>query len=148
MTTRTTPRSRIGFLRPEQVERAFVLLLYLVLAMLVLLSVLGTFYGRQGKEAPITAPLQVVADVIAALGSFGIAVAIQATLTVIQYGARQKARTDRRWWVLYLVALSWSVYYNYYAYWTPLTALVAWYLAALLILAGDILPEFLAVRRE
>ncbi len=138
----------VGFLRPGQVERAFVALLYFALAILVVLSVLGTFYGRQGETAPITAPGQLWADITAQPTLLGIAVAIQLTLTIVQYGARQKARLDRRWWTLYLVALTWSVYYNYQAYWTPLTALVPWYFAALLIVAGDVLPEFLAVRRE
>lgn len=149
MTTHTRPaRPRVGFLRPGQVERAFVGLLYLALALLVALSILGTFYGRMGRAAPITAPLQLWADVTAQPVLFGLAVAIQGTLMIVQYGARQKARDDRRWWLLYLAALGWSVYYNFQAYWTPLTALVAWYLAAVLITAGDVLPEFLAVRRE
>ncbi|SRR5258706_8361329 len=149
MTTQTRSSTvRIGFLRPEQVERAFIWLLYLVLLVLVVLSVLGTFYGRRGESAPITAPRQIVADVLSDMLAFGIATGIQIVLTLVQYGTRQKARLDRRWWILYLVALGWSVYYNYLAYWTPLTALVAWYLAALLIIAGDVLPEFLAVRRE
>jgi hypothetical protein len=141
-------RPRVGFLRPDQVERAFVGLLYLALALLVALSVLGTFYGRRGAAAPITDPVQIATDALGDPGGFGIAIAIQATLTVVQYGARQKARDDRRWWILYLVALGWSVYYNIQAYWTPLTALTPWYLAGLLIVAGDVLPEFLAVRRE
>lgn len=138
----------IGFIRPSQVERAFIALLYLALFILVLLSVLGTFYGRQGETAPITAPRQMIADLVAAPVLLGIAIAIQLTLTVVQYGARQKARDDRRWWLLYLVSLGFSVYYNWQAYWTPLTVLVPWYLAGLLIIAGDVLPEFLAVRRE
>lgn len=138
----------IGFLQPATVERAFIVLLYMALAILVVLSVLGTFYGRRGTPAPITAPLHLWRDIITAPVLLGIAVAIQFTLTVIQYGARQKARYDRRWWILYLVALAWSVYYNTQAYWVPLTALVPWYLAGLLIVAGDVLPEFLAVRRE
>lgn len=138
----------IGFIRPNQVERAFIALLYLALLILVLLSILGTFYGRRGETAPITAPLKLWADALGAPAQLGIAVAIQITLTIIQYGARQKARYDRRWWLLYLVSLGVSVYYNWQAYWIPLTVLVPWYLASLLIIAGDVLPEFLAVRRE
>ena len=155
-TTPNTSRPRVGFLRPGHVEYAFIWLLYLALLLLVLLSVLGTFYGRRGTEVPIATPLQIVADIFgdptkgiaADLGNFGIAVAIQGVLTLIQYGARQKAKDDRRWWILYLVALGWSVYYNILGYWTPLTAIAPWYLAALLIVAGDVLPEFLAVQRE
>lgn len=141
-------QARIGFIQPSQIERAFIALLYLMLFLLVVVSILGTFYGRRGEDAPLTAPLRVFADISGAWGAFGVALAVQGVLTVIQYGARSFARRDRRWWLLYLAALAISVYYNVQAYWTPLTALLSWYFAALLILAGDILPEFLAVRRE
>lgn len=144
---------RIGFIRPGQVEGAFIILLYAALIVLVLLSVLGTFYWWQGEYAPIGAPFltayaQIMWGVFGAPIAFVIAIAVQAVLTVIQYGARQLAKTDRRWWILYLVALGVSVYYNYEAYWTPLTALIPVYLAGILIVAGDVLPEFIAVRRE
>lgn len=141
-------KSRIGFIRPGQVETAFMWLLYAALFLLVLLSVLGTFYGRQGRDAPIAAPLRIMSDLRAAPALLGAALGIQFVLTLLQYGARQLSRSDRRWWILYLVALGVSVYYNYYAYWTPLVALVPWYLAGFLIVAGDILPEYIAVRRE
>lgn len=140
--------ARVGFIRPGQIERAFTALLYLMLLVLVVLSILGTFYGQRGEAAPLAAPLQVVGDVSGAWGAFGFALLIQFVLTVVQYGARQFATRDRRWWVLYLAALGISVYYNIQAYWTPLTVLLPVYLAGLLIVAGDVLPEFLAVRRE
>jgi len=139
---------RIGFLRPGHVERAFVFLLYLALFALVLLSVVGTFYGWRGQSAPLTQPSKIIADMWAGGPRLWWAVAIQVALTLAQYGARQFARADRRWWILYLAALSLSVYYNVQAYWTPLNELVAWYTAAVLIIAGDVLPEFLAVRHE
>lgn len=146
-------KPRVGFIRPGQVERAFMWLLYTALFLLVLLSVLGTFYGRAGQNAPIDAPVltaiaRVAADVTRSPAAFGIAIVIQAVLTVIQYGSRQFSQRDPRWWIPYLVSLGFSVYYNYHAYWTPLNALAPWYLAGALILAGDILPEFIAVRRE
>lgn len=147
-TSEDRTRPRIGFLRPGHVERAFIVLLYVTLAVLVALSVLGTFYGRRAESAPITAPLRVLSDVTEEIGAFTIAIAIQGTLTVIQYGARQMARRDRRWWLLYLVALGVSVYYNIEAYWTPLTALIPSYAAAVAIVAGDVAPEYIAVRRE
>lgn len=139
---------RIGFLRPGHVERAFIVLLYLALAALVVLSVIGTFYGWRGQAAPLTAPRQIIDDLFAGGPRLWWAVGIQVALTLAQYGARQFARADRRWWILYLAALSISVYYNVQAYWTPLNELVAWYTAAVLIVAGDVLPEFLAVRHE
>ncbi len=136
----------IGFLRPGHVERAFIALLYFALALLVVLSVIGTFYGWRGEQAPIKTPLQFLADV--QTGGIVAALLIQIVVTVLQWGARQLARHDRRWWLLYLAALAVSVYYNLQAYWTPLNELVAWYTAVALIIAGDVLPEFLAVRHE
>jgi len=140
-------RPRIGFLRPAHVERAFIALLYLSLIVLVLLSVLGTFYGWIGKSAPLMQPGQILIDMQAS-GMVWIAIGVQLVLSLTQYGARQLSRHDRRWWLLYLAALAISVYYNFQAYWTPLNALVAWYVAVVLIVAGDVLPEFLAVRHE
>src|SRR5690348_6195308 len=87
---------RVGFIRPAHIERAFVLLLYLVLLALVLLSILGTFYGQLGKSAPITAPAQIWEDMSGAAGAFAVAVGVQLVLTIVQYGARQFAHRDRR----------------------------------------------------
>lgn len=143
---RTPPR--IGFLRPGHIERGFVALLYLALLALVLLSVVGTFYGWKGQQAPLTQPDQIIADLKAGGAQLWWAIALQAVLSLTQYGARQFISHDRRWWFLYLAALGISVYYNVQAYWIPLAALVPWYAAAILIVAGDVLPEFLAVRHE
>lgn len=137
---------RVGFLQPAHIERAFIVLLYLTLAALVVLSVLGTFYGWIGNPAPLAQPGQILVDI--QTSDIWIAGLIQLALTLTQWGARQLARHDRRWWILYLVALGISVYYNVQAYWTPLTLLIPWYIAGLLIIAGDVLPEFLAVRHE
>lgn len=139
-------RPRIGFLRPGHVEDAFIALLYSALAVLVLLSIVGTFYGWRGENAPLVRPLQFLTDV--QTGGILAALIIQLVLTVIQWGARQMARNDRRWWMLYLAALTISVYYNVQAYWAPLNELTAWYTAGVLIIAGDVLPEFLAVKHE
>jgi len=147
VTSKQSIRPRVGFLRPAHVERAFIALLYLALLLLVVLSVFGTFYGQSGKDAPIATPLQMLRDVAQAPTSLAFAFGVQIVLTLVQYGARQMARRDRRWWALYLVALGISVYYNFEAYWTPLTALVSGLIAAPLIIAGDVLPEFIAVRR-
>lgn len=141
-------RPRIGFLKPGHIERGFVGLLYLTILALVLLSVVGTFYGWRGEQAPLTKPGQILTDISAGGAQLWWALFIQAALSLAQYGARQFAGDDRRWWFLYLAALALSVYYNVQAYWVPLNELVAWYLAAFLIVAGDVLPEFLAVRHE
>jgi len=145
---KASSRPRIGFLRPGHIEGAFIALLYLTLLALVVLSVIGTFYGWRGLNAPLATPLRIWNDIFANSGTWWIACGVQVILTLIQYGSRQMARHDRRWWILYLVALAISVYYNVQAYWTPLTAMIPFYVAALLILAGDVLPEFLAVRRD
>lgn len=139
---------RIGFLTPRGIERAFVVLLYMTMLALVLLSVTGTFYGLQYQEAPLTTPLQMYHDVVNRPNVLALAVVIQIVLTLAQYGARQMATHDRRWWILYLVALAVSVYYNVQAYWLPLNVLVSWPVAAGLIIAGDVAPEYLAVRRN
>lgn len=146
LTSKKRARPRIGFLRPGHIENAFIVLLYVTLLALVVLSVLGTFYGMRGAEVPLSTPGQIAVD--AWTSAIWLAVGIQAALSLTQYGARQMARHDRRWWMLYLVALAISVYYNVQAYWGPLSALTAWYVAAVLIVAGDILPEFLAVQHE
>ena len=150
---RPTPARRaagptIGVIPPGAVERAFIVGLYLACLALVVLSVLGTFYGLLGASAPLRTPLRIIADVRAVPGTLGLALAIQAALTLTQYGARAMARRDRRWWVLYLAALAISVYYNIQAYYTPIAALANAYVAWLLIVSGDIIPEFIAVKRH
>lgn len=144
--TRAAPR--IGFLKPGGVERAFVALLYLTLFVLVVLSILGTFYGIGGNVAPLLSPRQMIADVAANLDRLWVSIAIQVFLSLGQYGARQMARHDPRWWILYLAALSISVYYNFQAYWLPLNVIVAMPVAGAIIVLGDVLPEFIAIRHE
>lgn len=139
---------RIGFLRPRHVERLFVVLLYITLLALVVLSVLGTYYGLAAEAAPLLRPRQIWADIQANPDRLWVAIAIQAFLSLGQYGARQFARRDPRWWFLYLAALSISVYYNAQAYWTPLNLLMPSLLVGALIIAGDVLPEFIAIRHE
>lgn len=140
--------SQIGFLSPQFLEAALTVLIYIGIALLVALSVLGTFYGVQGTEATLTPPWQMVIDAAANLSALAAAVVLQLVLTVVQYGARVKATRDRRWWLIYLVALGVSVYYNIQAYYGPLSALTIPPVFALLtIAAGDILPEIAAVKR-
>ncbi len=142
-------RPRIGFLRPAHIETAFVALIYVALGLLVLLSVVGTFYGWRSLSAPLSTPWAIIADIRAAPVLFAVAAGIQGALSLSQYGARQFARHDRRWWIGYLVALAISVYYNILAYWTPLADMgLAWYVALALLLAGDIIPEIAAVRHS
>lgn len=142
------PAPRIGFINPRGIERAFIVLLYLTLLALVVLSVLGTFYGIGGNVAPLLSPRQIVADVGANTDRLWVAIAIQLFLTLGQYGARQMAGHDSRWWLLYLVTLGISVYYNFQAYWVPLQVLVSQPVAITAIILGDVLPEFIGIRHE
>lgn len=143
------PRApQIGVITPATIERAFIGMLYLACFALVVLSVVGTFYGLQRIPAPLLSPVLMFADVLNNGGGFGLAVAIQVALTLTQYGARAMARRDRRWWFLYLAALAISVYYNFQAYYVPITAMANAPIAWLLIIAGDVLPEFIAVKRR
>ena len=139
---------RIGFIRPGHVERLFIVMLYAALLALVVLSIIGTYYGLGQAAAPLLSPRQIIADIAANMDRLWVALAIQGGLTVAQYGARQMARHDPRWWILYLAALAVSVYYNFQAYWTPLNELMSGFVAAPLIVAGDVLPEFIAIRHE
>ena len=143
----TTARRRIGFLRPGHIEVAFLIALYVALGILVLLSFLGTFYGLLGRDVPLTRPLAAWHDVVRATGVFGLACGIQFGLTLAQYGARQFARRDPSWWLLYLASLGVSVYYNIQAYWTPLIAFgLSWWVVLAIIILGDVIPEIVAVR--
>jgi hypothetical protein len=149
MATLSPPRRpNIGFVRVEQVERAFLALLYVVCVILVVLSIVGTFYGARAASAPIAQLVQMWRDISSAPLTLAWAIVGQVALTLAQYGARQFAQKDRRFWLLYVAALSVSLYFNFQAYWEPLTALFAPFVAAFLLLIGDIVPEFVAVRGD
>lgn len=147
-TTGTHSAPRVGFLRPIYVERAFLALLYGTLLVLVVLSVIGTYYGLASSSAPLLQPRQILADIVANTDRLWVAIALQAFLSLAQYGARQLARRDPRWWFLYLAALGISVYYNFQAYWVPLNDIMLWPIAGAAIVLGDVLPEFIAIRHE
>lgn len=148
----TSPRKEsappIGVIPPGSIERAFLALLYVMVLLLAWLSVLGTFYGMRGLSAHLL-PLAQLADIQAAPPIFVQALAIQIVLTLAQWGGRQMARRSPWWWIVYLVALGISVYYNVQAYYGPLTALaLSPVVAYVLIVVGDVLPEFIAVRHR
>jgi hypothetical protein len=139
----------LGFLDPRTVERWFVRGVYFVMFVLVILSLLGTFYGLQHQAAPLLQPAQMVLDLAVRPWALLWTLVLQGGLTLAQYGARVKARTNRRWWLGYLAALGVSVYYNLQAYYDPVVALgVPWLLAIALIIAGDVLPEHVAIRHS
>ncbi len=152
--TKPAPQSRrsgpeIGFLSPAAIETAFRALLYSGITLLVLLSVVGTFYGVAGQQAPLAEPGRIVADIVTRYEAFMMACLLQVVLTLTQYGSRQMTRHDPRWWLVYLAALGVSLYYNVQAYYMPLLAMgVPWLLDYIVIAAGDVLPEFGSVRRR
>jgi hypothetical protein len=115
---------------------------------LIVLSVLGTFYGARGLEVPILTPLKVWADVRAAPWAFGLALLVQSMLSVAQYGCPELAKEDRRWWVGYALTLGLSVWWNIQGYGPVMAQLgTPWLLAYAIIAAGDIAPEIAAKRR-
>ena len=138
----------IGFLSPSTVERALIVLIYAGVVLLACLSIIGTFYGLRGEVARIAPPWRMLLDMYNNLEAAGLGLLAQVFLTVTQYGARVKAASDPRWWLLYLAALAWSLYYNVQAYFGPLVALGLPVLAAgIIIVLADVVPEFAAVKR-
>lgn len=141
-------KPRIGFLPASAIERAFILLIYVGVLLLIMLSIVGTFYGARSSAAPITKPGVIWATMRDSGYGFWLAVGVQAALSLTQYGARQLARHDARWWLLYLAALGISVYFNIQAYAAPLQVYMLPGYAYALILAFDILPEFVSIRHD
>lgn len=141
-------KPRIGFVRASAIERAFIGLIYLGVLLLIVLSIVGTFYGANGENAPITDPVAIWAAFWAGGARSWVAIGVQVVLSLTQYGARQLARHDARWWLLYLAALGISVYFNIQAYYTPLLAYMLPGYVYLLILAFDVFPEFVSIRHD
>lgn len=140
---------QIGFVSGSAIERVFIAGLYVALALLALLSVFGTFYGMRGAPAPLAEPWLMVVAAAAAPVAAGWSALLQMALSLTQWGARQRARRNPRWWLLYLAVLTPSVYYNFVAYFDPAVALgVPWLIALLLIVSGDVIPELVAVRQD
>lgn len=130
-------------------EGALLVALQVAAWALILLSIVGTFYGVQGRDAPILNPLKLIADVRAALPVALLALLGQGLLSLIQWGSRGLARHDWRWWVGYILALALSVWWNWSAYGDPLVALgIPWLVALGVVVAGDVFPELTLVREE
>jgi hypothetical protein len=138
-----------GMIKGDDMERALIALLHVLAWTLIALSVLGTFYGVRGVNAPLHDPLRVIADIAAMPSMLVAALIVQGLLSVVQWGSRQRAmKPDKRhWWALYFVALAFSVYWNWQAYGDPLIVLgMPWLLAGGLVLGGDVLPEWAIVK--
>lgn len=144
------PTSRglpIGVIPAQAIEIALIRTMRAAAILLILLSILGTFYGMRGMQAPLATPVQIAIDLWGAPLTILAALFLQGLLSLVQWGARQLARADRRWWFVYLGALFLSVYWNWSAYGAPMIALgVAWLLAFFIVLSGDILPELALIK--
>lgn len=149
-------RIEVGMVNPGAIEVWFVRVLQFVLIILVVLSFIGTFYGMRDQTAPLS--LQIISDVIAHPEAAILALIVQGLLSITQYGSRimSKSRNDRRWWILYLFALALSLMYNMEAYGETVRGMLPDELSAqgktiasfLFVLAGDVVPEILAVRKR
>jgi len=115
---------------------------------LVALSTVGTIYGVLRLGVPIWEPWRIIPDLVANPGGAAVGVALQLGLTLGQWGGIELAREDRRWWLVYAAALGASITLNLLGYWEPLVEVAGlpWLIAALAIVAGDVLPEWLLKR--
>lgn len=153
---------RIGFLSGRRAEGCFVWLLRLAGLLLIVVSVVGSFYGLQGASAE--GPLKVIPAMIAGWPWLLGAVAVQAFLSIGQWGSRQRAQGslasssegrrrrvggDPRFWVVYLALLVLSAALNWIAYGVHLIQWgIPWALALLAVVAGDALAELVIVVDE
>jgi hypothetical protein len=137
-----------GMIGEDAALHGFILVMRLLAWALVLWSVLGTFYGARALPAPILDPLHVLRDARAAAGTLLLAALGQGLLSLIQWGSRVAGRRIHpAWWLAYLASLGLSAWWNWAAYGAPLVeAHVPWALALGLVVAGDVLPEWVIVK--
>jgi hypothetical protein len=141
-----TPRKiEIGFIDPAITQAALILLLRTTGVVLILLSVVGSFYGLQGQAA--AAPSAIIGDMVAAPFWLVLAIATQLALSIAQWGSRAMARDDRRWWLLFAASLAVSSILNWIGY-SPHLLAWGWPLVpvAIAVIIGDALAEILVVR--
>lgn len=123
------------------------ILIPLVAVALIVLSVLGTFYGIQGDPAPLARPGLLLRDLWTGWPLLLAALGVQFGLGMAQWGGRSLAEDDPRWWVLYALSLATSAWLNWVAYGPPLMDMgMPWLLAAAMVVVGDILPEVALVQ--
>lgn len=144
-----TPRSlRTAHIDGDQAARAFTIMIRASMWCLIALSAIGTLYSVLGQPVPLWKPWRIISDIIAAPAQSSLALALQLGLTLGQWGGIELAQEDRRWWIAYIVALFSSVALNVISYWEPLVVVAGlpWFIALLLIIGGDIAPEWLLKR--
>lgn len=135
---------KIGVVSGEHAEVGFIWLLRISGVGLVLVSIVGSFYGLRGKA--VSPPLAIVGDLVRFPWALVSALAVQAVLSLAQWGARHRAKSDTRWWGAFAVALLISAGLNWVAYGT---LMLAWgwpvLLAGIAVIAGDAIAELLLV---
>ena len=137
-------KRRIGMISGEGAESAFVALLRVSGWLLVLVSVIGSFYGLQGKQA--SEPATMISDLVTGYGWLLAALGAQAVLSIGQWGSRARAKHDRRFWLVYLALLALSASLNWLAYGPHLVAWgIPWFLAAAAVVGGDAIAELVIV---
>lgn len=144
----TVKRSkRPGMIKGAFIERLLIALIHELAWLLIILSVLGTFYGARGQDAPLLTPGQIIRDIWAQPIILGVALIGQGLLSVVQWGSRVMAvSTNRYWWLAYFGALALSVWWNWQAYGDPMLILgVPWLIAIGFVIGGDMLPELALV---
>lgn len=154
------PEKRPALIRPQLVRRRFVIragvaILQFLAVVAVVASFAGTYFGARGQTAP-TESLSAFWGALDDVGAWALALALQALLTLGQWAARAQLVTIWQrgdpygrlagWIALYGVCLGISLNFNFVAWYTPLTALLgSGLVAAVTIIASDILPEWLLV---
>lgn len=144
----TRPPRKGGLVSGRAMGRVLHVLVPLGALTLILLSMVGTFYGSRNLEAPLN-PLLWVRDMWGARSLALLAFIGQGTMLVAQWGGRHNAKTDPRWWVLYFLSLGLSVWWNWAAFGAPLVAAgLPWLIALGLVVGGDVAPELTLVRDD
>lgn len=143
-------RTETGLISEGFILRCLIAFIHEVTVLLMLMSVIGTFYGTRGLDAPLAHPIQIVLDAVQAPMLLLLAAAGQGLLSLVQWGARLAAlKLDPRWWVAYVLSLGVSAWWNWNAYADPMIALgVPWLIAGAFLLGADALPEWLLIKKR
>lgn len=135
---------RIGMLEGDRAEVGLIWMLRVSGVGLVLVSIVGSFYGLRGLAC--SPPWVIPVELWARPGWVGAALGVQAVLSLAQWGARHRAARDARWWGLFAAALLVSAGLNWVAFAPHLLAWGwPWVPVALAVIGGDALAEILVI---
>lgn len=139
---RPVRRVQTGMIPAAHMSIALIWQIRILAIVLIMLSLFGTFYGMHGAVMPLSRPGQLLIDIGLAPAGLALAFALQLFFSVVQWGSMGLAKSNPRWWAMYLMALGFSAYWNWQAYGEPLIAMrVPWLLALIIIIASDVLAE-------